>query len=416
MNDWLNKPWAIRLVSLLLAILIFIVFSFDTQKNRADDVGFDAIDSFFNSSQETRVVEDIPVDININEEQYVVSGVPQTVDVMLEGSVNIVASTATQRNFDVYVDLEDLKPGEHTVQLQHSGISDQIYADIEPSEIDIIIEEKATKEFDVKVDYINEDLLGPEFEIEEAVVDPSTVMITSAESVVDQIAVVKAFIDLEGVNGPTDLEDVPVKVYDNQGNELNVRVQPSTVDVSVHMVSPNKKVPVNVETQNELQGDMEISSIVTEPGEITVFADEEVLNELNHISTEAIDLASISEDGTMEVNLSPPSDVRKISPEQVTVELQLQTIEERNLSNIPIEVNNLSNNYSLSFIEPTQDEMEVTVTGASNQIENLSETDIRLSIDVQDQQPGEYTFPIEVTGPDNITVDPQFNQITVRID
>jgi len=48
MNDWLNKPWVIRVISLFLAILTFLVISFDNQDTRSADVG--SFDYIFNNS------------------------------------------------------------------------------------------------------------------------------------------------------------------------------------------------------------------------------------------------------------------------------------------------------------------------------------------------------------------------------
>src|SRR5690554_6687571 len=94
MNDWLNKPWVIRVISLFLAILTFLVISFDNQDTRSADVG--SFDYIFNNSRESETLEDVPVNIVIDDEKYVVSGVPEVVTMSLTGTVSVVQSTVTQ--------------------------------------------------------------------------------------------------------------------------------------------------------------------------------------------------------------------------------------------------------------------------------------------------------------------------------
>src|SRR5699024_253917 len=60
---------------------------------------------------------------------------------------------------------------------------------IEPKSVDITIEERATKEFPVSTDLINTDQLPEGFELGDPKVEPGTVVITSSQSVIDQVAV-----------------------------------------------------------------------------------------------------------------------------------------------------------------------------------------------------------------------------------
>lgn len=401
MNDWVNRPWVIRVLSLILAVLIFIVVSFDNQDNSSNEVGFDDL---FSSSQETQIVEDIPVNIKIDDEKYVVSGVPQTATVTLAGTISVVQSTATQQNFDVFVDLEDLEVGTYTVPLEYDGISDRIDVSIDPEEIEVTIEERASAEFEVIADYTNEDGLETGYELMEASIDPSTVQITSSKSVVDQIAVVKAFVDVDGIGESLEIEDVPVRVYDSEGNELNVRVEPETVNVTVNVDNPSKDVPVEIEATGEAQEGIIISSTTSETEEVQVFASSSDLEGINEITTEPIDLSNITEDTTMEVELNVPDNARLLKPSTITVNIETDIEIVEKFENAPITIENLDNTYTASFLEPTDGEVDLSVTGFETDLEGVTVEDFQLTLDASGLEPGEHQVPIAVSGPDNVDV------------
>ncbi|WP_112179348.1 MULTISPECIES: YbbR-like domain-containing protein [Paraliobacillus] len=401
MNDWLNRPWVIRVLSLILAVLIFIVVSFDNQENSSNEVGFDDL---FSSSQETQIVEDIPVNIQIDDEQYVVSGVPQTASVTLAGTVSVVQSTATQQNFDVFVDLEDLEVGTYTVPLEHDGISDRLDVSIDPEEIEVTIEERASAEFEVIADYTNEDGLQAGYELLEASIEPSTVQITSSKSVVDQIAVVKAFVDVDGIGESLTIEEVPVRVYDSEGNELNVRIEPETVSVTVNVDNPNKNVPINIDTTGEAAEGIIISSTTSETEEVQVFASASDLDEIDEISTEPIDLSEITEDTTIEVELNVPDNARMLNPSTITVNVETDLELVETFENAPISVENLDNTYTASFIEPQGGEVDLSVTGFETDLEGVTVADFQLTLDASGLEPGEHEVPIDVIGPNNLDI------------
>ncbi len=64
------------------------------------------------------VIEDVPVQLFYDEENYVVTSSPQTVTVLIEGPSSIVRTTENLRNFNVYLDLYDADIGTQEVEFQ----------------------------------------------------------------------------------------------------------------------------------------------------------------------------------------------------------------------------------------------------------------------------------------------------------
>jgi YbbR domain-containing protein len=413
MNDWLNKTWVIRVISLILAILTFLVITADNQDNRSADVSFD---SFFSGSQETQTLDDMPVSIQIDEENYVVSGVPETVSVSLRGTFSVVQSTVTQRNFNVFVNLEDLESGTHIVPIETEGLSNRLDVFLDPAEIEVTIEERATAEYEVLVDYMNEAGLETGFELLEAHVSPKTVQITSSKGIVERIASVKAFVDVEGIGESMEISDVPVRVYDSEGNQLNVRIEPSTVSVVVNVTNPSKKVPITLETTGELPADFRLDAIEAELGEVQVFASEADLANIDEIKTQPIDLSEITGDTSLEVALDLPEMVRLVTTDTVTVNITVDRLTENTIENVTIDVKNLENDFTSVFINPENGSIDLKVSGYQSELADLVASDFQLMIDLASFEIGEHQIPIQWDAPNNLEVALSVDDATVRIE
>lgn len=411
MNDWLNKPWVIRVISLILALLLFTIISFDNQDQRGDALRLD----LFSSSQETQVVDDVPVNVEMDD-RYVVSGVPDTATVTLEGTVSVVQSTATQRNFDVFVDLEGLEPGTHSVPLQYEGISDRLEVSIDPEEIEVTIEEKATADFEVTADYTNEELLAPGYELEEATIEPGTVSITSSKSVIDRISVVKAFVDVEGIEESVEIEDVQVRVYDSEGNELSARVEPETVNVTINVDNPSAMVPVQIETTGSTPDDVEVTSITPETEEVEVFAAESDLDDITEIVTEAIDLSTVTEDSSIEVELRRPDTVRLIRPNTITINIEVDQQVEETYEDVAITIEDVDSAYTASFVDPENGAVDITATGFESVLNDIDGSDFTLRVDASNLPPGEHDVPVEVDAPNDIDASLANETVIIQIE
>src|SRR5699024_2224911 len=107
-------------------------------------------------------------------------------------------------------------------------------------------------------------------------VEPSTVTIVSSENIIDQIAMVKVFIDATDLRESIRSREVPVSVYDIQGNDLSVRVEPESVAVSVLVERPSKTVPLNVQTSGELPDGLTLEEMIA-PEELEIFGRRDIL-------------------------------------------------------------------------------------------------------------------------------------------
>ncbi|MFD1360941.1 CdaR family protein [Lentibacillus salinarum] len=407
MDNWFKSPWFVRAISLAFAVALYVFVQVEIDQYQNDSRLLP------NTSADAQTVDDVPVNIRIDEENYVVSGVPEVANVTLEGQIGTLTATAQQRNFDVYVDLENLEAGTHTVDIQHTGIPDDLKVYIEPKTIDVTIEERASKEFGVAVDYINTDELPEGFEIGASQTEPGQVTITSSKDIIEQIAIVKVFVDVTDVTESIDSREAPVNVYDARGNELNVRIEPENVNVSVDIDNPSKDVPVSVQTAGELPNGYELSAIDANVDEVEIFATNEILQGIEEVSTEEIDLADITESGTLDVELALPDGAKLADAETVEVAFELE--QTRTIENVPINVENLDENQTITFVEPENEEMTITATGSQGTIDELAADEFNVSIDAGGLEDGEHDIPVTIEAPDDIDVSEAIDEAVVEI-
>ncbi|WP_163971423.1 CdaR family protein [Oceanobacillus halotolerans] len=406
MDNWFNSKWFVRVISLAFAILLYVVVYVDINETQSDS-------RIPDGSGEIQTLDDVPVGIVIDEEKYVVRGVPEYVSVTLEGPQSTLTLTTTQRNFNVFVDLEGLGEGEHTVDIQHENISNDLGVYIEPKTIDVTIEERATQSFDVSVDFVNTNQLPEGYELGDVEVNPDTITITSSKSTIEQIALVKVFVDVAGATESINNREVPVNVYDSQGNELGVRVEPASVNVSVEVDNPSKIVPVSVETTGDLPDGYSLLSVTPHLEEVEVFATSDVLEGIEGITTEEINLEELTSSQTINASLVLPSGASVPNGDTIQVDVKLE--QTRTIEDVLVDVENVPDGQEVTFVQPDEDRMGITIVGNEEDVGDLSSEDFRLVADVSGLGEGEHQIPVTVEGPDDISTELEFEEITIDL-
>lgn len=404
MDRLFQSKWFIRIISLALAITLYIFVTVETNVTQ-DESRLPSV-----TQNELQILEEVPLGIKIDSDQYVVSGVPEYVTVTLEGKTSILTPIVKQLNFNVFVDLQDLSEGEHTVDVEHENLPENITAYIEPKTIDVVIEKRMAKEFTVDVDLVNEDKLPLGYELGEPVVNPDTVTIISSETIIDQIAMVKVFIDVTDLKESIENRELPVTVYDIQGNDLSVRVEPENVLVSLDVERPSKTVPLNVLTKGELQDELEIIAIEADE-DIEVFGKRQDLNELSSLNTKEIDLSQITKSDIYKVELDFPEG---IIANETEVEVYIELEDTKQFENVSIDTT-LGDGTTFSILEPDHSRINIRATGKDEDIQKLKKTDIRAFVATENLSEGTHEVELSIEGPSGISFESEVDQITISI-
>ncbi|MGE6756057.1 CdaR family protein [Rossellomorea sp. NPDC071047] len=405
MDKFMESRWFMRIVGLMLAFILYLSVNFDDiQKTANNNNG--------NSQNAIETIQDVPLEVFYDRENLEVSGLPDTVNVTVEGSKAIVQQAKQVKDFRVYVDLNDIGIGEHQVDIKIDNISEKLEVKLDPDFVNISVQEKVTEEFTIEPQF-NESILSNGYEAEGLAVDPKTVKVTGSKDEVERIAYVIATLDLDEEINENVTREARVQVLDREYNKLDVQIDPEVVDVTVSVVNKSKSVPVTIKQKGTLPEGTTLESISVEPKEATIFGRQEVLDTVEELLAE-IDLSKITKDSTITVPLALQDGLNKVAPEEVKVKVDVNTTEEKSLSGLEITPQGLAEEYEYTIMSPEEGVVDVAMKGQNAQVSKVTKEDFSLALDLSGLEPGEHEVEIEAEGPEDIEW--TLSQQTVKVE
>jgi YbbR domain-containing protein len=388
-NKFIDNPWFIRIIALVLALLLF---------ENVNDESSSVVN--VPQDQESEVIENVPVRSYYDAENLVVTGIPDTVTLTLSGPRSNLQQAVTQRGFEVFVNLTEAEIGTQEVDIEIREISDKLKVKIDPATITVSVQEKVTKEYSVEPEF-NSNILAEGYVSDVAVVEPNKVKITGAKDVVEKIAYVKATLNVQGTIRETLKKEAEVLVLDHGLNKLNVTVEPKTVDVTVPVKASSKTVPIRVVESGTLPDGVSIESINLEQEEAKIIAPQSVLDKTESVRVE-VDLSDINKDTELTLPVIISEGIVAVDPQVIKVSIRANKTDSKSFSNIPINIEGLSEQYKAVFREPSNGSISLTVTGKSEDLAALSTANFHVYIDVKDLGVGDHDVDIHVEGPNDV--------------
>lgn len=400
----MDNKWFIRIVALFLALLLYVSVSIENNDKNKD----------VKQKVENDVVENMPVELIYDQQNFVVNGAPKTVDVTIDGPKSLVKSTKNLKDFTVYIDLSDAEIGKQRVKLKYKDLSDKLTAKISPAYATVDVQEKVTKEFKVDAEF-NTNLLASGFESESPIVDPKVVKITGAKNVIDQITYVKATIDTKKEINQTITRNAKVQVLDKSLNKLDVEVDQDTVEVTIPVKNPSKTVPITVNPIGDEKDGVVINSITTEPKSIKIYGRNDVLKDIKALSVD-VDISKYDKDTEFDVHIKVPKGVNKIEPEVVRVKLNISDKEEeKTIRDIQVSSTGMNENYTMQFLSPANGMVDLTVMGTSNSLKAISANDFNILMDLSGLAPGDHDVNLKVEGPNDVSWELSNKTVKIRL-
>ncbi|MGH2319195.1 CdaR family protein [Planococcus sp. SE5232] len=310
MDKMMDNRWFLRSTALLLAFLLF--FSVQAEDNSTGTT---------DNSRTSEVIEDVELEV-YHDNSLMVSGVPKTADLHLNGPVSIVQTARQLEDFTLFVDLRNLPMGEHQVPIQTENLSEQLNIRVDPAFVNVVIEERVSQEFRIDPE-INERMLAEGFILESVAVNPETVTVTGPKSMIDAISFVKATVSGEQGVKESFTTGARVRVLAEDLTKLeNAEIEPQEVEVDVNVVEYSKLVPVRLEPIGEARPGITINDWNTTTEEVRIFGPKTVVDEITEYVIEVEASSVTAEDDTVEVELEIPSGASGVSPGQVSVEAE----------------------------------------------------------------------------------------------
>lgn len=423
MDKLIDNPWFLRFTALLLAIVLFISVKTD-EVNRDKTATGDRVE----------LIRDVPVEVYYDSENLVVTGVPETVNVTIDGPANLVQSTKLLKDFTLKVDLQQLPLGEHKVEIQHENLSDKLKVRIDPAFVHVVLEEKVTQTFRVDPE-MNERLLAEDYQIVKMEVEPATIQVTGAKSVVESIQFVK--VSVTGEEGITKSFEQRnnVRILDRDLNKLNVQVSPEKVNVKVEIEEYNKEVPISLLMKGTPPTDVAIHTMTTPDNKIRLYGPRSVLDTIQEFIVE-VDVSTITGAEEIDVEVKKPKGVTKVSKDQINVKIDAtvtdaerdqndvqaavdsQEVQEvKEFKAIPVVIKEMNPKYKGTFTKPANGEITVSVSGTKTVIDRLEQQDFTVYVDASTvNELGEYTLRITVDGPQKLKWQLSQDEVTMKVE
>lgn len=389
LEKWLSKTNTILFVSLFIAIGLFIAVD---QK----------VITLSDSSAE--VIKNVPIEVEFNEEAYVVEGLPEQVDITLIGSSSNLYIAKQTSNHGVTIDLTGLKPGQHRVNIKYNQASSLIDYEVNPSNANIYIYEKISKTKTISSDIINRDALDSKLIIDSITLNTDKVVVKGAEHQLEKVASVKALIDIKNLPkqevGTLTMEDIPLRAYDEEGNVVNVEIVPGTLTAELVISSPSVEIPVKVVPEGTVAFGQAISAIDQSVTKVRVYGDKEAISKLQFIPvTVSVDGLKASQEFKLE--LEKPTGVTSMSVTTITIKIALDVVDNKTIDNVGISYRNVASGYTANALDTQNGFISVELKGVKSVIDQITVNDLTAYLDLTGYTEGRHEVEVKVEGIDS---------------
>ena len=384
----LSKKSSMIILSLVLAVIVFVII--DRQNTTLLE-------------KNAEVLYDIPLSATYNDEEYVVEGLPETVDITLIGTKANLYLAKQLPTQDVNVDLSDLKPGVHKVNLKYKQSITSVEYKLDPSEVTVVVSSKKSETRSVESDIVNLNKLDSKLAINNTKLDTDEVIIKGTEDGLAKVSTIKALINVSDMVDPkagtNTLKDIPLIAYDENGSKVDVEMVPSKVTATVEIESPSKTVPLEIEPTGNVIFGKAIKNITSSVQKVTIYGNSKVLDNTNSIKVK-IDVNNLKSNKDYTVTIKKPAGIREISEKVVTAKVELDDEVTTELSGVKLGVVNLGSNYTAQATSENATEVTEILKGVESIIKNITPSDVEAYVDLEGLGAGDHEVEIKVKGTD----------------
>lgn len=307
------KRLGLGLVSLVFALLLFFT---------AKTTAYNSANGRVNRLTETytHTLENVPIDIKYNSEEYFISGYSYEAEVYLTSTNRIKLDSEINpdtRKLKVVADLTNVAEGTTKVTLEVKDLPADVTADVRPATMTVTLGRKVTKTFPVEVDIAPEQIHSSYY-LRSVDLVTQVVEVTTDEGTLAQIAKVVAKLPDDVVLSQSYHDGLILQAVSETGTVLPGIISPAKAEASVRVRKLTKTVPLVVELTGTL--DPSLDNIQYELGlsEVIISGSQEDLDATEQVVVK-LDMTNIKKDTRKTVTLS--ADKVTVTPEVVDVKL-----------------------------------------------------------------------------------------------
>ncbi len=405
MDKWFDNKNVIRIISIAIGILLWVVVHLDEEAAPDRRVA--------TPTYNEKVISDVSIKrIGLDSSRYQLVAIePDSVRVTVRGPAQEVDGQFKEGT--VIADLSNVKAGTQTIALESAGFPEGFQVTITPLLVKVTVEEIQSKEVPVTVDVTGQPEEG--FTVGTAVTTPRRVYVTAPESQLKRITGARVTVDITGrdtaLNG-----DYKVEAVNAQGEVLQAAIQPAIVNVEVPITSPFSTVPLQLQFSGETPEGYAVASYKMSVNEVTIYGADDVLEPYEFYEGPTLDLSRLNASTSYTLNIPAREGIEQILPNTVNVEIEVVASVERTLEALPITVIGNNDAYRTSIVNPQEGLLDVTVEGAPELIGNLTAENVQLVVDVSNLPAGTHEVPLRGSLPTFMKWDESFpSTVTIEI-
>lgn len=354
-----NLPYL--LISLLFSLMLF--FNVNSQN----------VSQFFSTnSTYQEALQNVPVTLEYDSDEYFVHGFDTTVSVRLSSANRIQLDREADedtRTFSVVADLNGLSTGTHEVKLQTRNLQSSIYPSIEPQTISVTIEKKQTKTFDV-TPVINNGTEEDGLEVDSLISDPGTVEITTGEETMKQVSQVIASVDASQLVGEEDTVRTQVQALNANGEALPIQANPQTVTVSFQIERLSKQVSLIPKQEGTVPSNIQRYNIELDQTNATIRGTSAAISGIDTIEV-PINISNITEPVSRQVDIPVDTGI-EVNPVATTARItpvlrgsDSSSTEESSTTTSQTTSSNTNNKNTSTTTEGTSESSESTIASTN---------------------------------------------------
>ncbi len=360
----------------------------------------------------TKHIKDVPITVDIPTSSMleVVEGDDTKVSLVLDGKQFEIGSYGPE-NVRVVADASGItEPGTYEVPLtvNDNGTRSYSVTSISPSTVTLTFEARTTKLLQIQTSITGlstpADYIAPENEI---VLEPSTVEVSGAESLVSRVERAVVEISFSREVSSTQQQNSKIVYYDENGNKLDTEdISYFHQDVnSVAVTIPVKRVatlPLTVSFLNvpenfpvdELEYSLSVDTL-------TVAAEDSVLRNHNNLVLGYIDFKQMNLLTSSQMDFAvqlPDGFTNMDETEIVTVSFEADNLASTNLSLKNFQLVNVPEGYAVTVEEES---LRVYILGRKSIISSIAAGDFVVKVDLSDMRlrSGKYEMPVSIYAP-----------------
>lgn len=303
-----------KIVNIAISFVIAILLSSYVLSTKSATSTTNNPNNFTTLIPEKKASLKVALNLQFDNDKYVVIGAPATVQVDIEGSGALVSAAQSRNDIQASADLRSLKPGKHIVTVALRGVNASLTSTVNPQKVSVTIAEKTATTLPVSVSYDKSEV-AKGYTASDPTATPKSVTISGPKTNVDAVATIAAHMSLPSGTKSSLTQTVKLVPLDKNGREVEVNLGRQNVDATI-TISPedSKKVALAASIKN---GDSKNYQVTFDPKNVTVYGSSDILNAMNSINV-TVDVADIKDKGSVQLKLPQIDGIVRYDTDTVT--------------------------------------------------------------------------------------------------